>query len=578
VAGSISDIHSRKLIESALVAARAEAEAALREVRVLTSALDEHSIIAIADHAGRVLSVNKGFCRITGFSSEELIGRKFVELGLLGRRPELAREITQAVSLGGAWRGEVRNERADGSVYWVDSTVVPYMSSDGKLERYVGICFEITGQKAAEAKLVYAQELAAAASQSKSEFLANMSHEIRTPMTAILGYADLLAHGGEGNVSELKRAELTSAIRRNGEHLLSIINDILDLSKIEAGKMTVESVPVSPRELVDDVLRLLSVQTEDKGLAVHVKYAPQVPDAVYTDPVRLRQILMNLLGNAIKFTPRGEVAVTVTHGGATSELQIAVRDTGVGMLPEQVSRLFGAFEQADSSTTRRFGGTGLGLRISKRLSEMLGGDIHVQSAPDQGSTFTVRIQAPACLGHSAPEAPAAQPSPPETAEAVVIRAGDVRERPLLGLRILFAEDGPDNVHLISYFLRKAGAEVVVVENGRLALEALTVGRSIDSPLLVPCPFDVLLTDMQMPEMDGYELTRLLRSKGSTLRIVALTAHAMSGDLDKCLAAGCDDYATKPVDRAHLLATCAVPFAPHTTPRARPAVDLHRYAM
>lgn len=393
------------------------------------------------------------------------------------------------------------------------------------------------------------------ASRSKSEFLANMSHEIRTPMTAILGFADLLDEFGNRDAAPRERLEYIATIRRNGVHLLSIINDILDLSKIEAGKMTVEAVPTEINGIVHDVLSLMAVKATAKQLKLAAEFATRIPQQVYSDPVRLRQILMNLVGNAIKFTERGGVKLIVSHGSdKVGSLQFAVVDTGIGLRPDQIERLFGTFAQADASTTRKFGGTGLGLHISKRLAQMLGGDITVSSVPGAGSTFTVTIKAEICEGASAllepgPAQVVADQPPHANADSKSSLA-----QPLVGVRILLAEDGPDNVRLIALYLRKAGAEVRVAENGKLAVEHLSVAGDVDGPLLDPSPVDLLLTDIQMPEMDGYTATRLLRAKGCTLPIVALTANAMSGDVDKCLSAGCDDYASKPIDRNTLIRT------------------------
>jgi len=387
-----------------------------------------------------------------------------------------------------------------------------------------------------------AGQLAEEANRTKSEFLANMSHEIRTPMTAILGFTDLLRDPG---LSAAERGNHVDVIRRNGEHLLAVINDILDLSKIEAGRMSVERIGTPLVQIVEEVVSLLRVRATEKKLRLETEWTFPLPRTIQTDPVRLRQVLMNLIGNAVKFTQRGTVTVR-TVLDLTSEwprIAIDVTDTGIGMTAAEVSRLFQAFSQADGSTTRHFGGTGLGLVISRRLAEMLGGSIEVSSTPGAGSTFRLLID-PGSLEGAAMirgESGLAQPSEVATAPQVV---------DLSGRRVLLAEDGPDNQRLIGFVLRKAGAEVELADHGEeareLALRYWREGR----------PFDVVLMDMQMPRMDGYTATRLLRDEGYPAPILALTAHAMSGDRDKCLAAGCDDYATKPIDRPRLLALVA----------------------
>jgi signal transduction histidine kinase/DNA-binding response OmpR family regulator len=378
------------------------------------------------------------------------------------------------------------------------------------------------------------------ASLAKSELLANMSHEIRTPMAAVIGYADLLLEQG---LDPRERVTYVQTIRRNGEHLLGLLNDILDLSKIEAGRMTVESIPCSPSQIVADVASLMRVRAADKGIDFAIEYQTPVPEAIRTDPTRLRQILINLTGNAIKFTEVGQVRIVVRCDDGTGprpHLEVSLVDTGIGLAPEEIANLFQPFGQADASTTRRFGGTGLGLAICRRFAEMLGGTISVQSALGQGSVFTVAVETGPLAGVSliaGLEEPTVQSPAPLPAGAAVS---------LSGLEILLAEDGLDNQRLISMHLRRAGARVALATNGRMALDRATAGIARGRP------FDLILMDMQMPELDGYGATAKLRAAGYRAPIVALTAHAMAGDRERCLAAGCDDYLTKPVDQARLL--------------------------
>ena len=388
--------------------------------------------------------------------------------------------------------------------------------------------------------LAAAREAAEAANRAKTEFLANMSHEIRTPMTAIMGYADLLI---DQSCTPEQHAASAQTIRRSGEHLLSILNDVLDLSKIEAGRMSAEILECRPDEIVADVVAMMSERAAGKGLSLVARCEPPIPATIRTDPTRLRQVLVNLAGNAIKFTERGNVSIIarLDRTGPAPVMQFEITDSGIGLSPEQVGRLFQPFTQADSSTTRRYGGTGLGLVISRRLARLLGGDITVRSQPGSGSTFTVTIATGTLEGVEMLGQPRASTLP-----GTPTLAPDSVE----GLRILLAEDGPDNQRLIGHFLRRAGATVDIVENGRDAIDAAEKARTDGKP------FHVILMDMQMPVMDGYVATSELRARAFVTPVIALTAHSLAEDRRRCLVAGCDEFITKPVNRAALIRDCA----------------------
>jgi signal transduction histidine kinase len=390
-------------------------------------------------------------------------------------------------------------------------------------------------------ELSQALRIAEAATRAKSEFLANMSHEIRTPMTAILGFTECLRD--PGLAVEEREAQL-DIIRRNGDHLLTVLNDILDLSKIEAGQMLVEAVEVDMPALLSEIASLMRVRAAAKGLSFELVYQTPVPERVTTDPTRLRQILLNLIGNGIKFTERGGVQLrisTLDPANDTARLRVAVEDSGIGIAPERLEQLFRAFAQGDSSTSRRFGGTGLGLVISQRLARLLGGEVGFTGSPGGGSTFTVTIPTGSLAGvrmlTRASEA-VARCKPHLT---------ELDER--LSGRVLLAEDGLDNQRLISLILKRVGAEVVVAGNGQVACELAERSRAEGRP------FDLILLDMQMPVMDGHDAARALRQVGWNGPIIALTANAMAGDRERCIEAGCDGYETKPVQRERLIATC-----------------------
>ena len=382
-----------------------------------------------------------------------------------------------------------------------------------------------------------AKAAAEAANQAKSRFLANMSHEIRTPMAAILGYAEILE---DDRTDKQTRDDAVATIRRNGEHLINLINEILDLSKIEAGRMSVDRVRCDPGVIVRESAKLVAELAARKGLELTVRIDDDAPAQIVTDPTRLRQVLTNLLGNAVKFTESGSVLVRLASDpkdGCVFE----VEDTGIGMTPEVIERIFEPFVQADASTTRRHGGTGLGLTISAQLAQILGGRLEVvRSAPGRGTTMRLCLDpgvVPSARGVRAPARPE-----PRHANANPAQPG----ASLVGARILMAEDGADNQRLFSFMLQREGAQVVVVSDGILALETLSDPDH---------GFDLLLLDMQMPELDGYETARTLRDRGCRIPIIALTANAMDGDRDLCLQAGCDDYASKPITSNELRRIC-----------------------
>lgn len=389
-----------------------------------------------------------------------------------------------------------------------------------------------------------ALEQARSASVAKGDFLANMSHEIRTPMTAILGYLELLQHR-EVRTDHERADESIQTIRRNADHLMEIIDDILDVSKIEAGRFSVELISVNPVDELRRVTGLMHERAMEAGLALKVRFETPVPESILCDPTRLRQILLNLTGNALKFTHEGAVRIAVSCDPESESMDFAITDTGIGMSEQQLAviREFDAFSQADSSTARQYGGTGLGLRISNELAQLLGGDIRVQSTQGAGSTFRVRIGTGSLRGVRMIE-PGEIEADQGGAIADHVSQDSVR---LDGVRIMLVEDGKDNQRLIAFHLRKAGSDVEIVENGREAIDHL---RERDR-----CP-DLVLMDMQMPELDGYAATAELRRRGFTVPIIALTAHAMPTDRQRCLDAGCDDYLTKPLNRDDLIECCA----------------------
>ncbi len=463
-------------------------------------------------------------------------------------------------------RAAMRKAMVDGNAYSVTSRVrVPndgprWLRCEGRARRnergevtaLFGTTTDVTAEIEREEALRVARNQADSASRAKSEFLANMSHEIRTPLTAILGFAELLRDDGRMHGTPQQRAEAIETIQAAGRHLLTVINDILDLSKIEASKMSVERVDTPLVEILREAERLVRSTTAAKGVLVQTRLATPLPTHVRSDPTRLRQVLLNIVGNAAKFTDAGRVTVTarVTQREGRERLVIDVEDTGTGMTPEQTDVIFQPFGQADSTVTRKHGGSGLGLTITRRIVELMDGTVTlVRTAVGEGSCF--RIDLPLERVAGSPTVISIDPLLAETPEAATM-PGEAEGRadgtPLRG-RVLLAEDVVDNQRLIAFYLRKAGATVEIADNGRIALEMF------DRAAREGSPFDLLLTDMRMPEIDGYTLARTLRERGSSVAIVALTARTVAEDAGECLAAGCDDFSVKPIEADALLATC-----------------------
>lgn len=536
----------------------------LVEIQNQKLALDQHCIVAVFDAQGRFTYVNGKFSEVSQYSCEEVLGQDDSILNSSHHSQSLFSETWDTLRSGNLWRGEICNRKKDGSLYWVDATLVPLLNGQGKPYQYFGIYTDLTEHKQVEAELTNARDHALESVRLKSEFLATMSHEIRTPMNAIMGMAELL----QDTALDAEQSDCLGTLRQSGENLLRIINDVLDFSKIEAGKLHIECVDFRLPEVIEPVLDALTPCARQKRISLTSYVAPEIPPVLRGDAGRIRQVLINLVGNAIKFSAQGSVTVRLTlelGDDTQSTVRISVADAGIGIPAQVIKKLFQPFTQADGSTTRKYGGTGLGLSICRNLVSMMGGEIGVDSDPGKGSTFWFTLsfmhgtaQDGSLHGSTPPDGAGAQSenaSPAglrksggsETGKApdpVAQPTADAAPEEVASVpyRILLAEDNAVNRKLALMQLKKIGYRADVAEDGHAVLAAMQSTR-----------YDLILMDCQMPEMDGYETTRAIRAveqhSGAHIPIIAITANAMEGDRERCMEAGMDDYLAKPISVA-----------------------------
>ncbi|MBF0183317.1 MAG: response regulator [Magnetococcales bacterium] len=518
----------------------------IEQIRQLSHVVEQSPVtVMITNRKGMVEYVNSYFSQLTGYLPEEIVG-KTPKMLQSGQTPSLQyAKLWNTLMDGYTWKGEFLNRRKDHTLFWEAATISPLFDEQGNITHFVAIKEDISDKKLAEEELKQAKVSAEKANQAKSDFLANMSHEIRTPMNAIIGLSHLCLQTS----LDKRQKDYIQKVHQSATSLLRIINDILDYSKIEAGRLAMERVDFVLEEVLRSVALVTSLKAQEKQLKFLMETAADVPPVLLGDPLRLGQILINLTSNAIKFTERGEVAVAtqvVCQEEATVRLQFTVRDTGIGMNTEQIAGLFHAFTQADASVSRRFGGTGLGLTIAKRLIEQMQGSIRVESSPGLGSRFIFEVQLG--VANRLTVSPLRSSDDLHAMKVLAISQSQQKLRVALsGARILLVEDNEINRLVAKELLEQANITVLHAANGEQAVQMVSAER-----------FDGVLMDVQMPVMDGLTATRLIRSdpQRHALPILAMTANVMRGDREVCLQAGMQDHIAKPIDPDVFFATLA----------------------
>jgi PAS domain S-box-containing protein len=527
------DVTEQKMFEANL-------EKSLREVSDYKYALDEFSIVAITDKKGIITHANDNFCKISKYSRKELLGKdhRIVNSGYHPKAFMI--DLWETIKAGKIWRGEIKNVAKDGTVYWVSSTIVPFLDEEKKPYQYVAVRTDITEQKriakelmeakvfaelateiAEDAKLTAekATQIAQDAVKSKQQFLANMSHEIRTPMNAIIGFTKVVMKTDLNS----KQKEYLSAIKVSGDSLIVLINDILDLAKVDAGKMSFEKIPFKMDSSISAMLQIFETKVQEKNLVLVKNYDTRIPQMLIGDSARLHQIILNLLSNAVKFTNKGKIVVNVILLSEDKDfvtIEFSVEDSGIGIEENKIKSIFENFQQATSETSRIFGGTGLGLAIVKNLVEAQGGSINVKSKINEGSTFSFKL----CFQKA---------NSVDLIDEIAIEVN----KEIKNIKVLVVEDIALNQLLMRTILDDFGFERDMAGNGKIAIE-----------MVQKKPYDIILMDLQMPEMNGFEATEYIRNTiKSKIPIIALTADVTTVDVAKCKAVGMNDYIAKPID-------------------------------
>ena len=512
----------RSLAEKRLAAVEEE----LKQLSIVASKTS--NAVIIFNNELKIEWVNEAFCNMTGYSFLEVKGSSGEILRKDSKKIFDSGEIINHVLNGKkSFTYENLNYTKSGKAYWALTTLTPIMDVDGHINKVIAIESDISANKKVEQELTLAKEKAEDSKRVKEEFLANMSHEIRTPLNGIKGFTDLLVK----NKHYPEQEKYLEAIGFSTKNLLAIINDILDFSKIEAGKMEIERTIFYLRDLIESIFNSFVFQAEGKGLIISKEIADKIPESLMGDPVKINQVITNLMSNALKFTEKGSIHLSVEESSRVNncvDLLFKIKDSGIGIPPNKVNTIFDSFSQASSSTTRKYGGTGLGLAIVKKIVNLFDGEIRVESTEGVGSTFIFNLN----LGVAEDQSIIKESKKPEL------------EMDLSGIRVLVAEDYPMNQLLINETLSSWNFEVEIVENGKLAFEKIRENE-----------YDLVLMDVNMPEMGGLEATKLIREKldepKRSIPIIAMTAGALKGDKEACINAGMNDYVSKPFDHNEL---------------------------
>jgi len=537
--GIAKDITESKKARLELIQTKEQVEAINQALVSFKLALDEHALVSITDTKGKITYVNEKFCKVSQYLPHELIGKDHRIISSGYHDKTFFKDLWETIQNKSVWKGEIKNRTKNGSYYWVNSTIIGFLDVEGNLNQFIAIRTDITESKKLEEELTRAKEQAEAANLAKSEFLANMTHELRTPLNGVIGFADILI---KTKLDEEQKMYMAT-VHRSATSLLDLINDILDFSKIEAGKLELELVEVDLQNLLAQVIDIARYKAEEKSLHITLDLAENAPRFLWTDPIRLRQILVNLLGNAIKFTEEGQVEIKVeildtNENEKQTKFLFSVKDTGIGISEENQKRIFQSFTQADSSTSRKYGGTGLGLSISNQLLALMNSKLELKAELGKGSTFYFNLWANTRLETENKKIE-------ELEEAKNI--SDIFDQNQEIFKILTADDNPINQLLMKSILRQILPNAIIFEanNGQVALEIFQA----ENP-------DIIFMDIQMPEMNGYESTKAIRKfeKESSIPIIALTAGTVKGERERCESAGMNDYLTKPIVKSSIEST------------------------